>query len=103
MSHIELFESISAEPLYQIQEVTTELVRQVLEQARQAKKRMRQTTAQQRADVIGKVVRFQAEKCEWLVDGVARETGRRLDIMLLASLTAFAVCNAVTLKLSELI
>jgi acyl-CoA reductase-like NAD-dependent aldehyde dehydrogenase len=82
MSHIEVFEPISAESLYQIEEVTAEQVQQVFKQARAAKQRMRQTTAEQRAAVIRKVLIFLAEKREWLVDEIARETGRsRLDIL----------------------
>ncbi|MBE9539709.1 MAG: aldehyde dehydrogenase family protein, partial [Proteobacteria bacterium] len=82
MSHIEVFQPISAESLYQIEEVTAEQVQQVFKQARAAKKRMRQTTAEQRAAVIRKVLIFLAEKREWLVDEIARETGRsRLDIL----------------------
>ena len=75
-------EPISAESLYQIEEVTAEQVQQVYKQARQAKQRLRETTAQERAGGIRKVVRFLAEKREWLVDEIARETGRsRLDIL----------------------
>ena len=49
MSHIEVFQPISAESLYQIEEVTADQVQQVFKRAREAKKRMRQTTAEQRA------------------------------------------------------